>query len=167
MYPAGTTLKLNLGTFLHYGIADGSGNVIHNSKKRLMVIKEPEASFAEGKAIQVSSITSENPESAVAKAERYLGMPYDLIENNCEHFARLAHGLEVESTQIQHYFIAALGAGAAIISDNAVIKAAGGAAALAALLTPGEKSPFKNAAVAVLVAAGLVALAKDHEISNK
>lgn len=160
MYPAGTTLKLDFGTFFHYGIADGSGNVIHNSKKQLVVTKEPEASFADGKAIQVSSITSDNPESAVTKAERYLGMPYNLIKNNCEHFARLSHGLEIESTQIQQYLLAALGAGAAIESDNVIVKAAGAGVALASLLTPSEKSPFKNAAIAGLVGAGLAILTK-------
>lgn len=34
MYAAGTVLKLDFGTFHHYGIADGLGSVIHNSKKR-------------------------------------------------------------------------------------------------------------------------------------
>lgn len=160
MYSAGTVLKLDFGTFFHYGVADGVGNVIHNSKKHRKVTKESYEDFADGKAIIVSEITSENPEQAVIKAERYIGMPYNLIRSNCEHFARLAHGLEVESTQIQQYLIAALGAGAVLKSDNTIVKAAGGAATIASLLTPTEKSPFKNAGIAALVAAGVVALAK-------
>lgn len=150
---------LDFGSYTHYGIADGNGNVIHNSKKRLMVTSEPEASFADGKNIKVSSITSEDPESAVVMSMRYIGMPYHLIKSNCEHFARLAHGLEVESTQIQQYFLAALGAGVVLKSDNIILQSAGGAVALASLLTPTEKSPFKNAAIAGFIAAGLVALA--------
>ncbi len=160
MYLAGTTLKLDFGTFFHYGIADGKGNVIHNSKKRLMVTRESEEEFAEGKEIQISSITSDKPESAVAKAERYIGMPYNLIKNNCEHFARLSHSIEIESTQIQQYLLAALGAGAVLKGDNVIIKSAGGAIALASLLTPTEESPFKNAAIAALVTIGIVALAR-------
>jgi len=160
MYPAGTVLKLNFGAYYHYGIADGIGGVIHNSKKYLKVTRESYEEFSEGKKIIVSDITSEAPDQAVIRAERYIGMPYNLIRSNCEHFARLCHGLEVESTQIQQYLLAALGAGVALKSDNTVVKAAGGAVALASLLTPTEKSPFKNAAIAGLIAVGLTALAK-------
>lgn len=159
MYPAGTVLKLDFGTYFHYGVADGLGNVIHNSKKRLKVTEEPYENFAEGKEIIVSDITSENPAQAAINAKRYLGMPYNLIKSNCEHFARLAHGLEVESTQIQQYLLAALGAGVALKSDNTIIKTAGSAVLLASLLTPTEKSPFKNATIFALVATGIAALA--------
>ena len=159
MYPAGTVLKLDFGTFFHYGIADGLGNVIHNSKKHFKVTLEPYDSFAEGREIMVSEITSENPAYAVVMAKRYLGMPYDLIRSNCEHFARLCHGLEIESTQLQQYMLVALGSGAALKSENVIIKAVGSAVALASLLTPTEESPFKNAAIAALIAAGVAALA--------
>jgi hypothetical protein len=161
MYLAGTTLKLNFGMFFHYGIADGFGNVIHNSKKHFKVTCEPYADFAESKEVIVSEITSENPIRAVTNAQRYLGMPYNLIKANCEHFARMCHGLEIESTQIQQYLLVALGAGAALKGDNTIIKAAGGAVALASLLTPTEKSPFKNATIAALIAVGIVALASE------
>lgn len=160
MYQAGTVLRLDFGIFFHYGIADGLGEVIHNSKKHLKVTQESYANFADGKRILVSDITSNNPSQAVIRAKRYLGMPYDLIESNCEHFARLCHNLEVESTQIQQYLLAALGAGVALKSDNSIIQAAGGAVAIASLLTPTEQSPFKNATIAALVTVGLVALAR-------
>ena len=160
MYPAGAVLKLDFGTFFHYGVADGLGEVIHNSKKHLKVTKESYADFAEGKEIIISTITSENPAQAAINAQRYIGMPYNLIKSNCEHFARLCHGIEVESTQIQQYFLAALGAGAALKSNSSIVQAAGGAVALATLLTPTEESPFKNAAIAGLIAAGVVVLAR-------
>ncbi|EGQ7835150.1 TPA: lecithin retinol acyltransferase family protein [Vibrio cholerae] len=160
MYKAGTVLKLDFGTFFHYGIADGFGSVIHNSKKHLKVTKESNDDFAEGKKIIVSKLTSQEPEKAVIRAERYIGMPYDLITANCEHFARLCHGLEVESTQLQQYMLLALGAGLALKSDNAYIKSVGGAVAISSLLTPAEESPFKNAGVATLLALGFVALSK-------
>lgn len=159
MYDAGAVLKLDFGTFFHYGVADGLGNVIHNSKKHMRVTKEPYKNFAEGKEIIVSELTSANAKQAALRAERYVGMPYNLINSNCEHFARLCHGLEKESTQLQQYLLAALGAGVALKSDNTVIKAAGGAVVLASLLTPSEESPFKNAAVAALIAAGIAILA--------
>ena len=158
MYTAGTTLKLNFGTFFHYGIADGQGNVIHNSKKELKVVVDSYHNFADGKEIEVSEISSTNPSHAVTIAMRYVGLPYNLIESNCEHFARLCHGLEVESTQIQQYLLTALGAGIALKGNNDVLQAAGGAFALASLLTPTEKSPFMDAAVAALIAAGVMIL---------
>ncbi len=160
MYSAGTTLKIDYGTFFHYGIADGNGNVIHNSKKKLMVTREPESDFAEGKPVQISNIRGDNPNTAAVIAERYIGMPYHLIRNNCEHFARLAHGIEVESTQIQQYLLVALGAGIALKSNDVIIKSAGSAVVLASLLTATEKNPFKNAAIAGLVTTGLMAFAK-------
>jgi hypothetical protein len=160
MYTAGTVLKLDFGTFFHYGIADGLGEVIHNSKKHLMVTQETYEEFADGKSIIVSDMTGGNPDQAAINAKRYLGMPYNLIRSNCEHFARMAHGLEIESTQIQQYLLVALGAGVALKSDSTIVQAAGGAVAVASLLIPTEKSPFKNAAIAVLISTGIVALAR-------
>jgi Lecithin retinol acyltransferase len=159
MYEAGTVLKLDFGTFFHYGIADGIGGVIHNSKKWLKVTHEPYEAFAEGKEILISEkIGSNQPWQAVNIAMRYIGLPYDLFKSNCEQFVRVCHGLENESTQIQQYLLMALGAGIAIKSDNKAIQMAGGAIALASLLTPSEKSPFKNAGICALIAVGLVAL---------
>lgn len=159
MYPAGTTLKLDFGTFFHYGIADGEGNVIHNSKKHREVRSESYHEFAEGKRIIVSDISSENSSRAAIMAQRYIGLQYDLFISNCEHFVRLCHGLEKESTQIQQYLCIALGAGMAAQSKNDYIKAIGGATMIASALTPGEKSPFKNIAVGALIAVGIVAMA--------
>ena len=156
MYAKGTTLILDFGTFNHYGISDGSGGVIHNSKKYHMVTHESEADFADGKDIIVSDITSNNPLYALDKAKRYIGMSYDLLQSNREHFVRLCHGLEVESTQIQKYFLVSVATGLAIKSNNLIIKTASAAASLAALFTSKEKSPFKNASIAALVAAGVV-----------
>lgn len=158
MYPAGTVLKLDFGTFFHYGLADGAGKVIHNSKTRLKVAIDSYEDFAEGKEILVSALTSSDPSRSVTMAQRYVGMPYNLLSANCEQFVRLCHGLEVESTQVQQYLLAALGAGMALKSDNPYIKATGSAVALASYLTPTEESPFKNAGIAALIAVGVVAL---------
>ena len=159
MYPAGTVLKLDFGSFFHYGLADGAGKVIHNSKVRLKVTLESYQEFADGKEIIVSDITSAEPSRSVTIAMRYIGMPYNLLSSNCEQFVRLCHGLEIESTQVQQYLLAAFGAGIALKSDNPYVKASGSAIALASYLTPTEESPFKNAGIATLIAVGLVALA--------
>ncbi len=158
MYAAGTILRVDFGNFYHYGIADGAGGVIHNSKKRGKVTHESEDGFSGDYPIEISEVTSENPSHAVIIAKRYLSLPYNLFSSNCEHFVRLVHELDVESPQLQRYLLVALGAGIAIKSDNYMLKAIGGAVALASLLSSTEKSPFKNVAVAVLVAAGIAAL---------
>ena len=160
MYPAGTVLKLDFGSFFHYGLANGDGKVIHNSKVRKKVTVESYEEFTEGKEIIVSDITSDNLSRSVVLAMRYVGMPYHLLSANCEQFVRLCHGLEIESTQVQQYLLAAFGAGIALKSDNPYTQAAGGAVALASYLTPTEESPFKNAAIAGLIAVGLLALAR-------
>lgn len=87
MYSAGATLKLNFGTFFHYGIADGQGNVIHNSKKKLQVAIDSYNDFADGKEIEVSEISSTDPTSAATIAISYIGLPHNLVDSNCEHFA--------------------------------------------------------------------------------
>ncbi|SEF93354.1 lecithin retinol acyltransferase family protein [Vibrio hangzhouensis] len=159
MYELGQVLKIQYRGFKHYGIYVGNNTVIHNSKKYQRVEEIDLTSFADNKNIEVSSIKAENPTLAVQTARKYLGVPYSLFSENCEHFVRAACGLVKESTQVQKYLISAIGIGVLLKSDNTVVKAAGGVAALASMLTPTEKSPVKNVAVAACLAAGIAFLA--------
>ncbi len=159
MYELGQVLKIQYTGFKHYGIYAGNNTVIHNSKKYHRVEEIDLNSFADNKPIQVSSIKAENPVLAVQTAKKYLGVPYNLFSDNCEHFVRTACGLVKESTQVQKYLISAIGVGALLKSDNPVVQATGGAAALAALLTPTEKSPVKNVTIAACLTAGIAFLA--------
>ena len=52
--------------------------------------------------------------------------------------------------------------GAFLKSDNTTIKAAGGVAAIASILTPTEKSPVKNALIFGLLTAGILYMATDR-----
>lgn len=160
MYSAGTTLKVDFGSFFHYGIADGLGQVIHNSKKRMKVTLESYEDFSGGKEITVSNITSINPENAVNRAMQYIGMPYNLLRSNCEHFARLCHGLENESPQIQKWMLISVGSVAVLKSKDPILQAAGGGMAIGSLLTPKETSPYKNASVGTLIGALIGLMAK-------
>lgn len=155
MYQKGTTLLVDYGTFSHYGISDGNGGVIHNSKKRMMVMHESEIEFSDGKEICVSNIKSNNPQYALKKAISYIGMPYNLVKSNCEHFVRLCHGLNVESTQIQKYLLATAFASIAIYNKNPIIKYASASASFSVLCTPKEEDPLKYAAYAVLLTLGI------------
>ena len=140
--------------YFHYGIADGLGNVIHNSKKYMKVVIESLDSFAEGKEVQMSSVTSDDKLNAAIRAKRYIGMPYDIIFNNCEHFAFLAHGHEPESRQLQEYFIMLIGVGLSKSKDP-IFRNVGIGASIGTMLTPSEKSPFKNAGIGALIGIGL------------
>ncbi|MFT5721198.1 MAG: hypothetical protein ACI9W6_001511 [Motiliproteus sp.] len=159
MYQLGDVLYIQYTAFKHYGIFVGGNKVIHNSKKFLKVEEISLEDFSDGKSVTLSTIKSKNPNIAIQTAKKYLGIPYSLFSENCEHFVRTSCGLIKESTQVQKYLITALGTGALLKSDNSVIQAAGGAAAVAALLTPSEQSPVKNAAVFACLAAGIAYLA--------
>lgn len=158
MFQLGDVLAIQYTGFKHYGICIGNDTVIHNSKKYSKVEEISLTNFRDGRDILTSSIKAANPLLAVQFAKRYLGLPYNLFAENCEHFVRLVCGLEKESIQVQKYLISALGVGALMKSDSAIVQAAGSAAAVAAMLTPSEKSPVKNAAVWACLAAGVVAL---------
>lgn len=160
MYQQGQVLKIQYTGFKHYGIYVGNNMVIHNSKKIHSVEEIALEAFSDNRNVQLSSIKAENPELAIQTARKYLGLPYNLFAENCEHFVRTSCGLVKESTQIQKYLISAIGVGALLKSDNAVVQSAGGAAALAAMLTPTEQSPVKNVAIATCLAAGIAFLAR-------
>jgi hypothetical protein len=159
MYNLGDVLFIQYTGFKHYGIYIGNGTIVHNSKKFFKIEETSVDDFKDGKEPKLSSIKSSNPILSAQRAQKFLGIPYGLFSENCEHFVRVACGLEKESTQVQKYLISALGTGALLKSDNVIIQAAGGAAAIGALLTPSEKSPVKNAAVLACLAAGIVFLA--------
>lgn len=159
MYNIGDVLFIQYTGFKHYGIYIGENTVIHNSKKFFKVEEISLEDFSDNKETNLSTIKSENPALAVQTAKKYLGVPYNLFGENCEHFVRTACGLVKESTQVQKYLISALGTGVLLKSDNKILQAAGGAAALAALLTPTETSPVKNSTVLACLAAGIAFLA--------
>lgn len=161
MYNLGDVLSIQYIGFKHYGIYAGDGRVIHNSKQVKRVEDVSLEEFTDNRQIQLSNIRSENPALSVQEAKKYLGLPYGLFSENCEHFVRTTCGLVKESTQVQKYLITALGTGALLKSDNNIIKAAGGAAAAAALLTPSEQSPVRNAAVLACLAAGIAYIASE------
>ena len=158
MYNLGDVLSIQYTGFKHYGIYAGNGLVIQNSKKTKQVDEVSIDTFSDGKSINISNIKSINPALAVQTARKYIGLPYNLFGENCEHFVRTSCGLIKESTQVQKYLISALGIGVLLKSDNSIIKIAGGAATIATLLTPTEESPVKNAAVAICLAAGIAFL---------
>ncbi len=144
--PPGTVFSITFPNFLHYGIYDGSGKIIHASKKRGCVSHDSLEEFSDGKTIKISSICGENLEHAVKKSKEYIGLKYDLFSSNCEHFVRLAHGLEKESLQLRKNMFCGLSIATSLYSDNKYVKYAALGAALGAAI-PSEKDTVKNTVV--------------------
>lgn len=139
----GTTLRFKLGDYWHYGILVHQGYVVHNSKRHRRVVKEPFANFAEGRNVEIcSEVSSASLELACQRAHRYIGMAYQLFIQNCEHFVRLAHGLDPESPQIQKAVIAASAGTVALLSNNRAIQVTAICTGLGAALTPKGSSPI-------------------------
>ncbi|MCW8327954.1 lecithin retinol acyltransferase family protein [Photobacterium sp. SDRW27] len=141
----GTVLKIRCSTYWHYGISDGEGGVVHNSKKRRRVQLDTLDEFAEGREIVVSSITSDKPERAYHYACQQIGRPYNLFSQNCEQFVREAHGLPVECTQFQQCLVAFAGSYIVLKADAPVLKFAGMGLLLGAMLSPSEHRPYSRA----------------------
>ncbi|ELR63544.1 hypothetical protein C942_03560 [Photobacterium marinum] len=146
IYPVGIVLKIRCSTYWHYGISDGEGGVIHNSKKRLRVQIDSLDDFTEGREIVVSSITSENPRRAFHYAKKHIGRPYNLFNQNCEQFVREAHGLDVECTQFQKLLVTLTGSYMVVRGEQPTMKMAGIGMLLGALMSPSERSPYGGAA---------------------
>lgn len=103
--------------FTHHGIDCGDGSVIHftgnNSKKNNFVITRTSlVSFAAGNVkgrkevyvldYDVLGIPYDLPDAVIQRAENFIGKgEYNLIDNNCEHFAFFCKTGIKESYQIR------------------------------------------------------------------
>jgi|GEM_PF-2575883 len=166
-FPAGVTLQVQYIGFIHYGISNGYGGVIHNSKDKREVVEESLREFSDGREIQISDIRGACLITALDRAERYIGVPYNLFRENCEHFVRLAHSLEKESTQIQKYLITAGGIGIAITAEDERVQCAGVGAALGAVLTKSGKSPIWSSLFGAALGYGAAALVDKYSQPKK
>lgn len=119
-------IYINCGTYTHHGIDCGDGTAIHYTGERLrgIITRTTIAEFASGKQIFVKKYnTYEMPELVVTRAESRLGEnKYDLIFNNCEHFASWCKTGKNESEQVNRV-AATVGSAAGIGTSVAGFKA--------------------------------------------
>ena len=78
------------GCYSHHGIADGNGNVIHfrwNPEIKAGVVTKNDLSvFSNGNSIRVTPTSK--PITVLSRAYSKIGETgYNLVTNNCEHFA--------------------------------------------------------------------------------
>lgn len=95
------------GLYEHHGIDCGDGTVIHYSKagEEATIARTPYAAFSWGKPVFVKRYAASYvPDVVVDRAESRLGeRQYNLLTNNCEHFANWCKTGRNESLQLAEY----------------------------------------------------------------
>lgn len=103
----GTIVSVPFGPFHHLGIvSDRQGSrtpyIISCSRRAGQVAEETAHDFANGGDIKIHGYPSKlGPVQVIQRARSQLGSKYDLFNWNCEHFVHWAHGLKLESPQLQ------------------------------------------------------------------
>jgi Lecithin retinol acyltransferase len=119
--------------FVHHGIDCGDGTVIHYEVDQIVQI--PIDTFCDGKQYQVKPYAHCDSDDVVIKrAESRLGeSEYNLLFNNCEHFAVWCKTGQHKSEQVKNVGTSAGGAsasGAAVAGSIGIVGATGAAVGL-------------------------------------
>lgn len=95
------------GVYKHYGIDCGDGTVIHYRKPREIIERTSLATFSRGNPVYVAEYSEGFgyiPDVVVERAKSRLGENnYNLLSNNCEHFASWCKTGISDSKQIRNY----------------------------------------------------------------
>ncbi len=126
--------------YSHHGIDCGDGFVIHYAgepleKQNACVRLDPYEIFAKGDLVTAREYAScHAPDAVLERARSRIGeQGYNLVFNNCEHFARWCKTGDHDSEQVNDAIAGttgATGAGAAVAGAVGVVSAAGAAAGL-------------------------------------
>ena len=126
--------------YSHHGIDIGNGKVIHytgepGSKSNAAISETIKEEFSSGLKVQVVKYGKCLPVSRTLEiAESRIGeQKYNLVFNNCEHFARFCKTEKHESEQVTDAVSsvgAAVGTGAAVAGSVTAVSSAGAAAGL-------------------------------------
>jgi hypothetical protein len=125
----GCVIFVNRGLYKHYGIYNNNQNVIHFSPDSGKEVNAEDAyirettlaAFLKGGEVELdrSVCAAFPPEEVVRRATQFVDKgrgEYDLIFNNCEHFARWCASGEKESKQVETGVAVAAGVAAAVIA---------------------------------------------------
>lgn len=138
--PKADHIFVNKGAYTHHGIDIGYGKVVHftgepGSKSNACIAETSIEDFACGGEIQVVEYAKCLPvNETIAVAKQRIGETgYNLVFNNCEHFARFCKTKQHESEQVKDAVGgvgASVGTGAALAGSVTAVSAAGSAAGL-------------------------------------
>ena len=104
---AGTVIRVNTGFYSHVGLLgdrfiNGERSVLSFSAEAKGFVEEPFSVFSGGRPVVSDGYLGNLPPAIVMwRARQKVGQPYSWLEFNCEHFVRYAHGVPVESPQLQ------------------------------------------------------------------
>ena len=173
--------------YYHHGIDIGQNRVIHftgepGKKKDASIQETSLEEFSENRKIKIVQYSEcFSPQKTVAIAKRNLsGSGYNLVWNNCEHFARYCKTGEKKSEQVKDALAgtgASVGSGGAAASSILLVKSAGyaglsGAGIVSGLATIGPAGVIGGVLTVALGPAAIsnVAMSKflknDKKLSN-
>lgn len=112
----GTVIAVRYNMYKHFAIVsdrinNGMPNLISLSYRTSGVQEEPWRLVVGNRNIELSCIKGDYPKEAVLSRARNCidkNIKYELLTFNCEHFARYAHGLPIESIQVKRAIYGAL-----------------------------------------------------------
>lgn len=97
----GTVIGVRIGPFTHCGVFTGMGTVVTSSLGLGGVAEITLADFLMGRRPDSLAYLGDlDPGTVVSRARSMIGRPYRLLEFNCEHLARWAHGIKPSSPQV-------------------------------------------------------------------
>lgn len=124
--PAGTVIRVNCGLYDHVallgdGLINDERSVLSFSAQTRGLAELGMSTFAGGRAVTIDGyLGSQPPEWVMLRARLKFGQGYSWTEFNCEHFVRYAHGVLLESPQLQKWgVLGGLLSVVALISDRA------------------------------------------------
>lgn len=106
---AGTVLRVNCGIYDHVALLGdrfvrGERAILSFCAKGNGLVEETWSVFASGRDVTVDGYLGQLPPDVVMRRARSKSeQPYSWIGFNCEHFVRYAHGVVVESPQLQRW----------------------------------------------------------------
>ncbi len=137
---AGDHISVSRRAYTHHGIEVGNGRVVHftgepGSKANAFIAETSVSEFACGGEVQTTEYANCLPVAkSISLARSRIGEEgYNLVFNNCEHFARYCKTEEHRSEQVKDVAGgtgATIGTGAAMAGSVTAVSAAGSAAGL-------------------------------------
>lgn len=130
----GTVIAIRYSMYKHFAIVSDQCSEINDSElpnlislsyRTGTVQEEPWHVVVGDKLVEKSLISGTNSlHDVLARAREciQLGIKYELLTFNCEHFVRYAHGLPIESIQVKKTFYgAAVGAASCLLLPNVTV----------------------------------------------
>ncbi len=109
--PAGTVIRVNCGFYDHVALLSdrwlgGERAVLSFSAQSCGLVEQCISTFAAGRDVTVDGYLGGLPPGTVMQRARLKqGQSYSWTKFNCEHFVRYAHGVPVESPQLQQWAV--------------------------------------------------------------